>query len=153
MAELRLYARTDRYEDITTEFRNAVHVLDAKVTGSIDDPVTFIEGPEFAPVLGTFRDSLRGLDRPVVLMLDTCEELARFETRGSRLPRVEATMRMMQLIAEDVHGVRVVFAGRRPLASGGAGWALAEPDDALPTRDYLALHVIRGSTSARRTCT
>ena len=81
-------------------------------------------------------------------MLDTCEELARFETGGSRLPRVEATMRVMQRIVESVPGVRVVFAGRRPLASGGRGWALAEPDPALAVRDFLALHVIRGFTEA-----
>jgi hypothetical protein len=87
------------------------------------------------------------LGRPVVLVLDTCEELAKFQPAGAGLPRLEAAFELIEEIHNKVPSARVVFAGRRPLALTGAGdWVIESPgSDSLPRgKDYLAVHEIKG---------
>ena len=90
---------------------------------------------------------IAALGRPVVLVLDTCEELTKFQPAGAGLPRLEAAFDLIEEIHNKVPSTRVVFAGRRPLALTGAGdWVIESPGpDSLPSRkDYLAVHQIRG---------
>lgn len=148
-----------------TSFNNSVASLHEKLSGeqSAGDPLKSLK--EHADLYGemvqAFCRLIRELTRPghpVILILDTCEELAKFQPPGSRLPSVEATFQIL----EDVHQAcleqdssgglpfRVVFAGRRPLAQRGFQWAL-KPHQAgckrhlLPEKkEYLALHELRG---------
>ncbi len=104
---------------------------------------------QFLEVLRVFIEALRTLPQPVVFILDTCEELARISAEGEAPLNVRATfaiLEQMQAVAQRAGvQVRVIFCGRRPLASAGAGWQwpTARP---LPVRPYLRIHAIRGFT-------
>ncbi|WNG60510.1 ATP-binding protein [Archangium gephyra] len=95
---------------------------------------------------GPFAAALSKLPQPTVLVLDTCEELARARTDG-RLP---SNVRVTFFLLEQMHarhpGLRVIFCGRHALASAGAGWNMKGAPTELPERKYLRLHEIRGFT-------
>ncbi|WP_396625612.1 hypothetical protein [Luteitalea sp.] len=74
----------------------------------------------------------------VVLLLDTCEELARLGP-GGRLPdSVERTFDLLTRLHDRLPSIRVVLCGRRALAGTYAGGVGVSPD--LPARPWLALH-------------
>ncbi|WP_437515302.1 hypothetical protein [Sorangium sp. So ce1099] len=81
---------------------------------------------------------------PVVLMLDTCEELAKAHLGEGAPENVEAMFSLIEALHAFVRDLRVVLCGRRPLAAGGAGWRWIGVPTALPRRDYLLLHEVRG---------
>jgi hypothetical protein len=127
----------------------------------VRDPVAALERhPEpYRRMISTFAGLLTSArqqhGRPVMLILDTCEELAKFQPPGARLPSVEVMFKMLEdtkaACAADSSELpfRVVFAGRRPLARAGYGWSLEATDRGtrhmLPERkEYLALHELRG---------
>jgi hypothetical protein len=98
----------------------------------------------FRRALSYFVEALHRLSeraRPV-LILDTCEELARLRSDGTLPNNVAKTFEVLEQIHMTLPSVRVVFSGRRPLAKSGFGWEW--PDCSLPPRDYLRLHQIRG---------
>ena len=151
--ELRMYGDVQSH---LLSFRNAVDALHETFSGltAVPDPVAMLRTPDVEPsfeaVLSSFARLLSALDRPVVLILDTCEELAKYRGGGQRLPSVEATFYILEAVQARRPDVRVVFAGRRLLAQGGAGWAADDDHLAhrfLPDpRPYLALHPILGFT-------
>lgn len=134
-----------------------------------DDPLWNVTRPEFGKLLQIFADLLRSVPARVVLLLDTCEELARVAVVNKMLPAVEATFEILKRLHAEIPTLRVVLAGRRPLASSGYGWALREvatssespagaggaqtPNPTLGLRPYLtdrpflALHEILGFTA------
>ena len=84
------------------------------------------------------------LPAPVVLVLDTCEELDKVARRDlGQGPAVEATFALLREIRERTDDrLRVVFLGRRLLGDCGADWQRVgiEPDDpALCRRPELVL--------------
>ncbi len=80
----------------------------------------------------------------IVLILDTCEELARIRVDGTLPDNVAATFDVLEAIQNEVSSVRVVFSGRRPLARRGhGGW---ECDVSLPERKWLRRFEIQGFT-------
>ncbi|HYO65267.1 MAG TPA: ATP-binding protein, partial [Archangium sp.] len=91
-----------------------------------------------------FAAALAQLPQPTVLVLDTCEELVRVGARLSEKLRV--TFLLLEHMHECYPGLRVVFCGRRGLASAGAGWYVKGSLPDLPPRPYLRLHEIRGFT-------
>jgi hypothetical protein len=97
----------------------------------------------FAEMLETFCKALAALPAPVILLIDTCEELAKIRPDGTSPEGVTETFRVLRTLHGKVPGLRVIFAGRRTLASRGYGW-VAPGSDQLPARDYLRLHDIRG---------
>lgn len=100
---------------------------------------------EIDDVVSVFAEAVGMLPRPVVLLLDTCEELAKVRVSGGELPEaVEKTLGILESVHRQVPSARVVFCGRRPLASAGDGWSL--PGCPYPARSYLALHELRGFT-------
>lgn len=149
MAELQRYVTSSREESVIDSFHDTVIYLhEATSEGTPQDPLAGIHGQQFHLALQSFSDYLRLLNRPVVLFLDTCEELARFQPEGARLPNVEATFEVLERIHAAVGQVRVVFAGRRLLARSGCGWSVAASEGSLlpVEKDYLRLHEIRGFT-------
>ena len=149
MGELRRYVSSPREESVVDSFHDTVIYLhEATAEGTAQDPLAGIHGQQFQLALQSFSDYLRLLNRPVVLFLDTCEELARFQPEGARLPNVEATFEVLERIHAAVGRVRVVFAGRRLLARSGHGWSVpASEGSLLPVeKDYLRLREIRGFT-------
>jgi hypothetical protein len=103
-------------------------------------------------------DALRLLRKRVLLILDTCEELAKADSASEPNSALEETFRILRalhdgpetLLNEDessrggVPNLRVILSGRRLLAESGAGWRA--PDSKLPSRAYMGVHVVRGFT-------
>jgi hypothetical protein len=156
--ELRMFSGNDqedryrKFQGDLKEFHGALSVAPPP-----DDPLQNIESPGFTRLLHAFTALLDGLPKPVIFILDTCEELAKLDPVGRTLPSVEATFRIIEQVHQYEAGIRVVFAGRRLLARSGGllpngqcRWAaradkLPERSKILPKRkDYMRLHVMRG---------
>jgi hypothetical protein len=91
-----------------------------------------------------FADAIRALPYRALLILDTCEELAKTRPDGTVPHSVGYTFALLELLHEKLPSLRVLFSGRRPLASRGFNWSCAQRD--LPERHYLLLHEVRGFT-------
>src|SRR6266568_704678 len=148
--ELQSFSASSHADSFAYSFRARVAQLHAPVTKASNDPLARIHDDQFDEVLGTFRDFVLALPQPVVLILDTCEELARRRPGGSTLPRVEASFEILERLRQEIPTLRVIFAGRRLLARSGRSWAVSAAPDAeghalLPERkDFLRLHAMRG---------
>lgn len=102
-------------------------------------------------VVEMFGMALAALPPPVILLIDTCEELAKVRPDGTSPEGVTRTFALLQQLHRTVPGLRVIFAGRRPLARSGAGWRARDGSE-LPDRPYLRLQEIRGFTEAEAVC-
>lgn len=104
--------------------------------------------PDLIRAVEKFCTYLTSLGKPVLLVLDTCEELAKFQPVDAVLPQLEAAFTVLEAVHVRVPTVRVVLSGRRPLArSGAGGWRIDESRDqrSLPERkEYLRVHVVKG---------
>lgn len=110
-----------------------------------------IAWPEFQELLSSVGSFLASLQRPVIIF-DTCEELMKLTAVGGKIPSVEATLHLAAQLHEYVPAIRFMFAGRRILTRGGAGWTASS--DALTqalsdARPWLALHELRGMTAGQ----
>ncbi len=153
--DLRSYATSSELERRFNELRNRSDRLLEALSGEPppENPLANIRRPELTSLLGAFTDLLVSLPRregsPIVLVLDTCEELSRLPTRASIQPGVEATFEILERVHQAVPDVRVILAGRRLLASSGPGWRADETKRSksgvpLPAREFMRLHEIRG---------
>lgn len=89
-----------------------------------------------------YGQALEQLPQPVVLIIDTCEELTKPRAGVDSQFNVDETFRILEALHQRVESLKVVFAGRRPLAGGGFGWQC--PPCQLPPRPYLGLFEVRG---------
>jgi hypothetical protein len=148
--ELQSFSVSSRADSFAYSFRVQVTQLHAPVIQDSNDPLARIHDKQFDLVLATFRDYVLLLPQPVVLILDTCEELAKRRSEGSTLPPVEATFEILERLHDEIPTLRVIFAGRRLLARSGSGWAVSPDDDVeghalLPERKaFLRLHQMSG---------
>lgn len=153
-AGLRPFITTESQKSQFDEFQNRALELHETLSQNPtpDNPLANIRHERFAPMLNAFTGFLKLLPEPVVLILDTCEELAKVRSTGGVLPTIEATFEILSRIHDGAPSVRVVFAGRRLLAQAGHHWLiphnrLTEEEHSLPKRkDFLLLHEIRGFT-------
>jgi hypothetical protein len=162
VAELRAYGLSaTRLHRFTNSVANLHEALSKGETDY--DPLSALSryGERFDTAVQSFGNLIQeraAPDKPVVLILDTCEELAKFQPIGARLPALEFTFAILERVyhvlqrgtSPEELPFRVIFAGRRPLAQGGFGWEL-KPDQLggkrhlLPDqKEYLALHELRG---------
>ena len=157
--ELRFYGTSleSRFNDFTSHLIAVHRALSNEPPP--DDPLQNIQSDSFGLLLDKFAALLMDLPKPVILILDTCEELAKLEPAGTMLPSVEATFKILEELHRRVPQIRVVFAGRRLLARAGCResdnqcrWkaepgSLSERNKLLPSeKDFLRLHVVRGFT-------
>jgi len=108
--------------------------------------------PNFRQLVRMFAEAMRLLPQPVVLLLDTCEELARLDVGLGGARNVEEAFALLKMLVESFYSednqgakLRVVFSGRRPLASNGKGWELVRASPLQP-RPFLRLHEVHGFT-------
>jgi len=80
-------------------------------------------------------------DARVVLLLDTCEELARLGPDGQLPDSVERMFDLVTALHDRLPSLRVVLCGRRPLAGTYAGGVVLTAD--LPPRAFLRLQRIQ----------
>lgn len=128
-------------------------------SGTKADAFSFSE-PELEEAIMRFAEALvtfSTVGLRVLLILDTCEELIKVrDERGAEPTNVRATFRILEDLYKEVrrqldarhmestpNPLRVVMAGRFPLADSGAGWHLERPGNLTP-RGQLLLHEIRG---------
>ncbi len=146
--DLRAYATDTRFDELTDEadavLRKLHESLRANVTGS---GTAITANPDFQFALKSYIEALRTLSYRVILVLDTCEELARIRSDGSVPDNVRDTFQILEALHDGLPGLRVILSGRRPLASAGFGWHCPSAAE-LPARNMLRLHEIRGFTLA-----
>lgn len=106
-----------------------------------------------------FVSALKQAGAPILIVLDTCEELVKGRGRGGVSDAVAETFRILHALrygartlldetptpGEVEADVRVVFAGRRPLASAGDGWTAISD---LEPRPALQVFELRGFSTA-----
>jgi len=102
-----------------------------------------IDHPLLDDAVEAFAGYLRAFDGPVVLVLDTCEELAKLHPPGGRAPAVDQTFALLERIHDLAPDSRVVLAGRR--------WLVPPPPDTaagllLDPRPYLRVVRVGGFT-------
>jgi hypothetical protein len=146
--ELRLHAGTEAAARLFSRFDGKVtrvHELISAGSGALSG-LAAIANPEFQSLIESFAEAASRLPQPILILFDTCEELAKLRPDGRVGANVEATFSIIdslrRLLAEVGGDLRVVFSGRRMLASAGANFEGGP--SALPVRDYLRLHEIRG---------
>jgi hypothetical protein len=133
-AAFSLFARFDEQLVKLHEQRTAVSqgaVAEQRASATIEE------------VQQAFSRALAALPAPVILLIDTCEELAKVRPDGASPEGVVRTFAILNELWRTVPGLKVIFAGRRPLARKGHGWRARDCDE-LPDRPYLRLHEIRG---------
>jgi hypothetical protein len=128
--------------EIFGKFDDAIETSHKRLGGANaeGDSIGSHETHEFELARRHFVSALRAIHekhRRPVLILDTCEELARIRIDGRLPDNVSFTFRLLKRIHDEVPFLRVVFSGRRALARKGVGWEW--PDVTLPELDYLRL--------------
>jgi hypothetical protein len=108
-----------------------------------------VDHPLFRRVIDGFARACLKLQRRIFLILDTCEELAKLRPDGSQPDNVKVTFDVLTALrATDTmkEQLRIVFSGRRALASEGHGWTA--PSSSLPPRPFLRLFRVTGFSEA-----
>lgn len=151
--ELRVHSTAHRHEYLFERLDSMLADLTGASGGEVPprDPLANVRRPEVALLLRMFAEIVSQLPRPALFILDTCEELAKLSVPGAAArvpPAVEATFELLGELHRLSPSTRVLFAGRRFLASRGPGWeaiSLApEGTSTLPPRPFLALRELSG---------
>jgi hypothetical protein len=106
------------------------------------EPVITPDLPLFRMVIEAFARACLNLADRVVLILDTCEELAKLRPDGTTPENVRVTFEVFEAVRVLAPKLRVIFSGRRALAREGFGeWQAS--DCPLAARPYLRLCPVR----------
>jgi len=133
-----------------------------RAIGSLDPSYRASVEPSFIEGVTNYILAMKALPQPVILILDTCEELMKVRPDGTLPESLEETFRILRALhdgpqtlagEEPQHqgtlDLRVIFAGRRLLASAGHGWR--SETSKLPPQSFLRLHELRGFTATEAT--
>lgn len=139
-------------ESLFRSFREAVTRAEGVRLDLGNDPMHPFSTDPFEEAVEAFAAFVRELPQPVVLILDTCEELAKLHPPGEDVPSISATFKILERIHKAAPQVKVIFAGRRWLTPKAAN---AERDQAAPgsvmcmePRPYMRMQEVRGFTAA-----
>jgi hypothetical protein len=146
-AELAAFIGTRELDRRYREFRDAADELHERLAGRHypgDDGAT---DPLEVAVAGKFAAFLNLLGAPVLLILDTCEELAKLYSPGARAPAIDQTFRLLELVRKDAEQMKVLFAGRRWLVPAGDDNRTAK-GPLLQNRSYLRVFPVGGYSQA-----
>jgi AAA ATPase domain len=127
-----------RFNDATT----TLHENLAAASGT--RPTSSAEQDLLHHAIDAFTDLLSELDGTVLLILDTCEELAKLHAPGAPAPALERTFEILERITARTSSVRVLLAGRRPLVATDEEQRLG--DVLLGRRDYVTVVPLGGFT-------
>ena len=116
-------------------FRSTAASVHEWLSGRREEHALPLQNPVVLSAIDDFAAAVSSLPR-VLLILDTCEELAKADAGNPAAPAVRATFSIVERLHERAPAVRVLFAGRR----------------SLPLRPYLAVRDVAGFTmdEARR---
>ncbi|MCZ7543146.1 MAG: hypothetical protein M5R40_06230 [Anaerolineae bacterium] len=157
--ELRAYDTTGRANELFDE----ADLLLSKLHQRLESRRAYRAGqatgdPLFRDAVELYVHALRALPQPIILIMDTCEELAKLRPDGTAPESVEATFRILRGLHDGpatltdaptrpddgVPTLRVIFAGRRLLAGEGYGWWCDACD--LEARPFLRLYEMQAFT-------
>lgn len=135
-------------------FRSFLEAVTEAEAAEIDtvghDPLQALQTPEFAEVIASFAQFVNSLPPPVVLILDTCEELAKLHPAGDEVPSIAAMFEILERVQKAASEVRAIFAGRRWLTHEAANLMRTEamPGSvmSMKPRPYMRMHEVRGFT-------
>ncbi len=144
-AELEAFAQTRELYRLYRRFQDAADVLHETRAGQGYDEGGGLD--LLREVADRFAQFVTGLGSPVLLVLDTCEELAKLYTPGTRAPAIDETFRLLELVQRGAPGVRVLLAGRRWLVPAGDPRRRAS-GPLLQPRPYLRVLPLGGFTRA-----
>jgi hypothetical protein len=136
-----------------TSVDNAVR----KLHGRVASEGARVDDPDYRSAVFAFRGAIEALSRrpggpprPIVLVVDTCEELHKID--AAREPtNLAALFQFVDAVRNGWPGdatgavlseLRVLFSGRRPLASSGENFVGGPPT--LPPRPYLRVVLVEG---------
>ncbi|HEX4731509.1 MAG TPA: hypothetical protein VH299_09565 [Solirubrobacterales bacterium] len=155
--QLAAHVETPTQEVAYLGFEEAVTAYEAaRIEGVEPDVLAVLRAKPFGKVISAFADFTKALPSPVILILDTCEELAKLHPAGEEVPSVEAMFEIVEQVHEAGDGVFVVFAGRRWLTPKAAnldrsGGATPPAVMSLKSRPYMNMHPVRGFTQGQAT--
>jgi hypothetical protein len=135
--ELTLHAAADTRADRSMRrFRDAATSAHEALSAVREENAAALEHPLVLGAIDAFADVLADLPG-TLLVLDTCEELAKADVGGLASPAVQATFTIIERLNERAPSARFLLAGRRPLPAHD---------------DYLAVCKVAGFTvdEARR---
>jgi hypothetical protein len=118
-----------------TRFHDLATGVHESLSGVRDERPAPLANPRVLEAIDAFAAVLRGFPQ-VLLILDTCEELAKADSGDPAAPTVATTLAVIERIHGLAPSTRVLFSGRRP----------------LPSRGYLEVQEVSGFTisEARR---
>jgi hypothetical protein len=140
--ELLGFATTRGAEHRYRAVRDAADALHEELSRS--DPVPATMAGLRLEAIDRFADFVGQLPSPVVLVLDTCEELAKLYPAGADAPAIDQTFDLLDRLHGLNPDLRVVLAGRRLLVKPGDGTLYSGPK--LHTRDYVHVVPMSGFT-------
>jgi hypothetical protein len=149
---LSIYVEDRTRERYLRSLRSAIERANtvAKGTPPVGDALAPMHTHEFTQAIAAFASFAGSLASPLLLILDTCEELAKLHPAGENVPSIDATFEIFERIHELAPSVRVVFAGRRPLTPRAANWSISEDEPQPPSvmslkeRPYLNVEEVLG---------
>jgi hypothetical protein len=128
--ELALHAAAvTRADSALSYFRAAATSAHELLSSSREQAGPVLENEPVRRAVDAFAQALESLSG-VLIVLDTCEELAKADAGDPNAPAVTATFDIIERIREKSSSTRVLLAGRRP----------------LPDRDYLTVTHVEGFT-------
>lgn len=118
-----------------SRFHDLARGVHESLSGVRDERPAPLANPRVLEAVDAFAAVLAGFPQ-VLLILDTCEELAKADSGDPAAPTVATTLAIIERLHDHAPSVRVLFAGRRP----------------LPSRAYLDVQEVSGFTieEARR---
>jgi hypothetical protein len=165
--ELQVYDTTGEARRSFKDASDSINTLHQKLASAPAGSARGTDDSLFRAALRLYIDGLKALLRNkdaglapgatphrIVLILDTCEELAKVSLGEKAPANVLETFRILEglrygppppegFAQEGLPALRVIFSGRRVLAQEGFGWKAQSP---LEKREYLQLHEVRGFT-------
>lgn len=110
LGELTTYTTT---REIERRFRRSDDSVAKLHDAAASSAAAHLEKQYLNEAIDAFASYLRGFERPVLLILDTCEELAKLHPPGGRAPAVDRTFDLLERIHQRVPQMRALLAGRR----------------------------------------
>ena len=158
--ELRAYANSESirfFNKADRTFEDLRSQIQSEIQKGVRERAT--DRREFADAISAYCDALRLIPQRVLLIVDTCEELAKIGMGLTPVQNIHETFRILRALhdgpatlkdgpAQPGNGVpslRVIFSGRRPLAKAGIDWVCPNAAQ-LDERPFLKLSQISGFT-------
>ncbi len=160
--DLRAYAGPDSirlFNQAERQFKELSKRLSSEIRDGLQRRAT--ELPQFREAISIYAEALSLLPKRVVLIVDTCEELAKITHGRTPVENIDETFRILRALHDGAHtlsdenaspsgpilNLRVIFSGRRPLSVRGFNWHCPSAAQ-LKERKFLRLHEVRGFEEA-----